>query len=293
MEHGVNRYAQRSQAQPRRGAPAERGPARPRRGDLQRSLAHRADPGQGRRTTPAEDEKQRAEISGKLGLPEENLLYFIEKRAPRLEDWQRELIRIVRHVSQYFYPQKQTQLMNEGCATFVPLRDHEPAARRGPDHRRRDARIPALAFERRVPAGFDDPRYSGINPYALGFAMMRDIKRICAEPTDGGPRVVPRHRRQRRSLRRAAPRLGQLPRRELHPAISEPGGDPRVPPVPDRRRQQQAVAAGRRDPRRARLSPHPQRAVAAIRSVAARARHPGRRCRPDRRPLPGPGALRP
>ncbi|MEL6791673.1 MAG: SpoVR family protein, partial [Pseudomonadota bacterium] len=31
---------------------------------------------------------------------------------------------------------------------------------------------------------FDDKRYSGINPYALGFAMMEDIKRICETPTD-------------------------------------------------------------------------------------------------------------
>jgi spore cortex formation protein SpoVR/YcgB (stage V sporulation) len=31
---------------------------------------------------------------------------------------------------------------------------------------------------------FDSPHYSGINPYALGFAMMRDIRRICEEPTD-------------------------------------------------------------------------------------------------------------
>ena len=30
---------------------------------------------------------------------------------------------------------------------------------------------------------YDDPRYSGINPYALGFAMMRDIKRMCLDPT--------------------------------------------------------------------------------------------------------------
>jgi stage V sporulation protein R len=28
------------------------------------------------------------------------------------------------------------------------------------------------------------PYYNGINPYALGFAMMTDIKRICEEPTD-------------------------------------------------------------------------------------------------------------
>ncbi len=30
---------------------------------------------------------------------------------------------------------------------------------------------------------FNDPRYSGLNPYALGFAMMQDIERICDEPT--------------------------------------------------------------------------------------------------------------
>jgi spore cortex formation protein SpoVR/YcgB (stage V sporulation) len=30
---------------------------------------------------------------------------------------------------------------------------------------------------------FDDQRYSGINPYALGFAMMKDIRRICIKPT--------------------------------------------------------------------------------------------------------------
>lgn len=31
---------------------------------------------------------------------------------------------------------------------------------------------------------FDDPRFSGLNPYALGFGMMQDIKRICENPTD-------------------------------------------------------------------------------------------------------------
>ena len=30
----------------------------------------------------------------------------------------------------------------------------------------------------------DSPYYSGINPYALGFAMMSDIRRICEHPTD-------------------------------------------------------------------------------------------------------------
>jgi spore cortex formation protein SpoVR/YcgB (stage V sporulation) len=31
--------------------------------------------------------------------------------------------------------------------------------------------------------GFDDSRYYGINPYALGFAMMSDIKRVSETPT--------------------------------------------------------------------------------------------------------------
>ena len=48
--------------------------------------------------------------------PQENILYFIEKNAPLLKPWQREIIRIVRKISQYFYPQKQTQVMNEGLS---------------------------------------------------------------------------------------------------------------------------------------------------------------------------------
>ena len=50
--------------------------------------------------------------------PEENILYFVEKHSPRLAPWQRELVRIVRKLAQYFYPQTQTKVMNEGWATF-------------------------------------------------------------------------------------------------------------------------------------------------------------------------------
>ena len=54
-----------------------------------------------------------------MNLPEENLLYFLEKHSPVLKPWQREILRIVRNIAQYFYPQRQTKVMNEGCATFV------------------------------------------------------------------------------------------------------------------------------------------------------------------------------
>src|SRR5215210_842532 len=62
-----------------------------------------------------EEEKRRA----LLQLPQENILYFLEKTAPRLQPWQREILRVVRHVAQYFHPQRLTKMMNEGCATYV------------------------------------------------------------------------------------------------------------------------------------------------------------------------------
>ena len=116
--------------------------------------------------------------------PQENILYFIEKNAPLLEPWQREVVRIVRKVAQYFYPQRQTQVMNEGWATFWHY-----------------TLLNTLYDEGRLSDGFlmeclashtnvvfqppvTDPRYSGINPYALGFGMFCDLRRICEHPTE-------------------------------------------------------------------------------------------------------------
>ena len=48
----------------------------------------------------------------------ENILYFIEKLAPRLDPLQREIVRILRKIAQYFYPQRQSQVMDEGCGTL-------------------------------------------------------------------------------------------------------------------------------------------------------------------------------
>ncbi len=115
--------------------------------------------------------------------PQENLLYFIEKNAPLLAPWQREIVRIVRKLAQYFYPQRQTQVMNEGWATFW----HYTLLNRLYDDGRVDDAfmLEFLSSHTNVVAqpGFDHPRYSGINPYALGFSMMRDIRRICETPT--------------------------------------------------------------------------------------------------------------
>lgn len=187
MDQGVNRYGRRARpslAEERKRAEARRAHRQGTYNDLWRTLPVKPGP------SPAAE----AEIDSslhRLGLPEENLLYFIEKFSPSLKDWERELVRIVRHIAQYFYPQKQTKLMNEGCATYV----HYRIMNRLYDLGRigEGAMLEFLASHANVvfQPEFDDPRFSGINPYALGFQMMGDIERIATEPTEEDRAALP------------------------------------------------------------------------------------------------------
>lgn len=123
--------------------------------------------------------------------PEENLLYFIEKNAPKLQPWQREIVRIVRKIAQYFYPQRQTKVMNEGWATFW----HYTIL-----HKLYDEKLVNDAFMLELLQAhtnviyqppFNSPYYSGLNPYTLGFLMFQDIRRICESPEDEDYRWAP------------------------------------------------------------------------------------------------------
>jgi len=116
--------------------------------------------------------------------PQENILYFIEKHAPLLEPWEREIVRIVRKIAQYFYPQRQTQVMNEGWATFWHYTILNKMFDQGEVSD--GFMIEFLRSHTNViyQSSFDDKYYSGINPYALGFSMMSDIRRICEQPDE-------------------------------------------------------------------------------------------------------------
>ncbi|KTD52217.1 SpoVR family protein [Legionella quinlivanii] len=115
--------------------------------------------------------------------PQENILYFIEKNAPLLKSWQREIVRIVRKIAQYFYPQGQTKVMNEGWACFWhytlinALYDENLVTD--------EFMLEILQSHTNVimQPSFNSPYFSGINPYTLGYNMMQDIKRICENPT--------------------------------------------------------------------------------------------------------------
>lgn len=140
------------------------------------------------------EEWSQIDTSWERGYPEENLLYFIEKKSPILEPWQREVLRIVRIIAQYFYPQRQTKLMNEGYASFIHyelmtrlydkklitdgsylefLHSHSSVVSQSSPY-----------FIDRFGNVRENPYYSGVNPYSLGYAMFRDIKRMCIEPTE-------------------------------------------------------------------------------------------------------------
>ncbi|MHC4067573.1 MAG: SpoVR family protein, partial [Planctomycetota bacterium] len=78
---------------------------------------------------------------------------------------------------------KQTKMMNEGCASFVHC---HVMNRLYDDGLLGDGTMLEILHSHSnvvFQPDFDDPHYRGINPYALGFAMMEDIKRICTDPT--------------------------------------------------------------------------------------------------------------
>ena len=119
-----------------------------------------------------------------LGLPEENLLYFLEKNSPVLQSWERELLRIARNIASYFEPQRQTKVMNEGCACWCHYHIMNKLRERGQITEGAMLEFAHMHSSVISQPDFDDRRYPGINPYALGFAMMQDIERICTEPTE-------------------------------------------------------------------------------------------------------------
>jgi len=115
--------------------------------------------------------------------PQENLLYFFEKNAPLLEPWQREIIRIVRKIAQYFYPQRQTQVMNEGWACFWHHHLLNTLYDRGLVTEGFMLEFMQSHSSVIFQPPYNSPYFSGINPYTLGFHMMTDIRRICENPT--------------------------------------------------------------------------------------------------------------
>jgi stage V sporulation protein R len=99
--------------------------------------------------------------------PMEDILQFIAEFNPYLPEWKRDLLTIVDKQTQYFMPQMETKIMNEGWASYW--------------HHK-------ILNELKLPQGMHlellvrhnqvlRPHPGGLNPYHLGFVMWHDIER--------------------------------------------------------------------------------------------------------------------
>jgi len=117
-------------------------------------------------------EKQRKQLEAEKAQtkkfperPQRDVLAFLLEHAP-LEDWERDILSIVRDEAYYFAPQGQTKIMNEGWASYWhstimttrALRDHEIIDYA--DHH----------------AGTMATSPGKLNPYKLGIELFRDVE---------------------------------------------------------------------------------------------------------------------
>jgi stage V sporulation protein R len=106
--------------------------------------------------------------------PQEDLLGFIERHARGLDDWQRDVISIVRSEQSYFLPQMRTRILNEGAAVLT----HQEICQRlflPPDQYWEYEQLNAAVVQ---------PHPGRVNPYNLGINILREIMRIATDPDD-------------------------------------------------------------------------------------------------------------
>lgn len=127
-------------------------------------------------------------------INEENLLKFIENNSPILNDDYRRILSIVRNVAQYFYPQMCTKVLHEGAASFWHYTLMNDLYEEGYVDESSMLEFvhmhssviyqPDLLTVDRLGRVQRNPYYNGINPYALGFAIFSDIRRMCENPDE-------------------------------------------------------------------------------------------------------------
>lgn len=106
--------------------------------------------------------------------PEKDLLLFIEEYSRELEDWQRDIITMMREEMQYFWPQLETKIMNEGWATYW----HQRILRE------MDLTPEETIEFATLNAGVIQPSKQQMNPYYLGLKMFEDIEARYNTPTE-------------------------------------------------------------------------------------------------------------
>lgn len=106
--------------------------------------------------------------------PEKDILLFIEQYSSELEEWQRDILTMMREEMLYFWPQMETKIMNEGWASYW----HQRILRE------MDLTSDEALEYAKLNAGVVQPSKTSINPYYLGIKIFEDIEERYDNPTE-------------------------------------------------------------------------------------------------------------
>ncbi|REJ07322.1 SpoVR family protein [Halobacillus trueperi] len=106
--------------------------------------------------------------------PEKDLLLFIEQYSRELEDWQRDILTMMREEMLYFWPQLETKIMNEGWASYWHARIL----------REMDLTSDESIEFAKLNASVVQPSKTQLNPYYLGLKVFEDIEDRYDNPTE-------------------------------------------------------------------------------------------------------------
>lgn len=124
------------------------------------------------KTSPDDTADRRHKPS--IEVPEKDLIYFMMKHSPSLEPWQRDVMAMLHEEMEYFIPQLQTKIMNEGWASIWHSRIMRELDLPTDEH---------LEFAE-LHAGVVSPHKGQLNPYYLGYKIFEDIEKRWDNPTD-------------------------------------------------------------------------------------------------------------
>ncbi len=105
--------------------------------------------------------------------PEKDLVYYIMEHSPVLEPWQRDVMGMIHEEMEYFIPQMQTKILNEGWASFWHSRIM----------RELDLSDEEFIEFADLHAHVVSPHRGSLNPYYIGYKILEDIERRWDHPT--------------------------------------------------------------------------------------------------------------
>lgn len=105
--------------------------------------------------------------------PEKDIMLFVQQFSPQLEEWQRDVMTILREEMLYFWPQIETKIMNEGWASYWHSRIL----------REMDLTEDETIDFAKLHSSVIQPSPTSINPYHLGLKIFEDIERRYDNPT--------------------------------------------------------------------------------------------------------------